>query len=63
LGDARAVDAVEIHWPGGAVEKIRVAAVDRIYTVEEGKGITGELCASCPSQKALRPSVKPGESK
>jgi enediyne biosynthesis protein E4 len=47
LGDAMIVDAIEIHWPGGALDKIHVAGVDRIYTVEEGKGITGELCASC----------------
>jgi enediyne biosynthesis protein E4 len=47
LGDAAKVDAVEIHWPSGAVDTIKPAAVDRIYTVEEGKGITGELCAAC----------------
>jgi hypothetical protein len=48
LGDDKTVDSIEIHWPGGPVEKIRVTAVDRIYTVEEGKGII---------------SVKPGQSK
>jgi enediyne biosynthesis protein E4 len=48
LGDDKTVDSIEIHWPGGAVEKIRVTAVDRIYTVEEGKGII---------------SAKPGQSK
>jgi enediyne biosynthesis protein E4 len=48
LGDDKTVDSVEIHWPSGAVEKIRVPAVDRIYTVEEGKGII---------------SVKPGQSR
>ncbi len=63
LGDAKTVDAIEIHWPSGALEKIRVAAVDRIYTVEEGKGVTGELCESCPLQKALPSSAKPGEPK
>jgi hypothetical protein len=42
------VDSIEIHWPSGALEKIRVPAVDRIYTVEEGKGII---------------SVEPGPSK
>jgi enediyne biosynthesis protein E4 len=63
LGDAKSVNAIEIHWPGGTLEKIRVGAVDRIYTVEEGKGITGELCASCPLQKPLLPSIKPGETK
>jgi hypothetical protein len=63
LGDAKTVNAIEIHWPSGALEKIRVAAVDRIYTVEEGKGITSELCQSCPLQKPMLPSIKPGEAK
>jgi hypothetical protein len=43
LGDATKVDAVEIHWPDGAVEKAALPGVDRIYTVEEGKGVTGRL--------------------
>jgi enediyne biosynthesis protein E4 len=47
LGDAAKVDAVEIHWPSGAVKTVKPAAVDRIYTVEEGKGTTSELCALC----------------
>ena len=61
LGDARTVDAIEIHWSGGAVDKIRVPEVDRIYTVEEGKGMTGELCASC--RLPVLPSAKPTEPK
>ena len=48
LGDDRTVDSIEIHWPSGAMEKIRVTVVDRIYTVEEGKGII---------------SVEPGQTK
>lgn len=47
LGDAAKVDQVEIHWPSGAVEKLAVTDIDRIYTVQEGKGIMGELCVSC----------------
>jgi len=39
LGDATAVDAVEIRWPSGQVEKIKLPGLDRILTVEEGKGI------------------------
>jgi hypothetical protein len=42
LGDATAIDGVEIRWPSGAVEKISLPAVDRIYTVEEGKGVTAK---------------------
>jgi len=30
---------VEIHWPSGAKEEITIPAVDRFFTVKEGKGI------------------------
>ena len=49
LADATSVDDVEIHWPSGAVEHLKLPSVDRIFTVEEGKGIVGELCAACGS--------------
>ena len=39
LGDAGKVDAVEIHWPSGLKEKLILPGVDKIFTVEEGKGI------------------------
>jgi hypothetical protein len=52
LGDATTVTAVEIRWPGGKMEQVKLPAVDRIFTVEEGKGVTGELCAACPVSKA-----------
>ncbi len=42
LGDADKVDAVEIHWPSGAIEKVQLPGVDRIYTIQEGKGIVGQ---------------------
>lgn len=63
LGDAKAVNSIEIHWPSGALEKIQAAEVDRIYTIEEGKGITGVLCVSCSQQKPSLPPVKPGDPK
>jgi hypothetical protein len=47
LGDATTVDGVEIHWPNGPVEKLKLPAVDRIFTIEQGKGIKGELCTTC----------------
>ncbi|HVJ09531.1 MAG TPA: CRTAC1 family protein [Acidisarcina sp.] len=54
LGDAAAIESVEIHWPSGAVEKIKPTALDRILTVTEGKGITAEMCGgkACPSEPA-----------
>ncbi len=54
LGDATAVDAVEIHWPSGTVEKLRLPGVDRIFTVEEGKGITAVLCTLCKPLEQFR---------
>ncbi|HSZ63382.1 MAG TPA: CRTAC1 family protein [Terriglobales bacterium] len=39
LGDAAKVEGVEIHWPSGAVERLGLPAVDRYYSVEEGRGI------------------------
>ena len=51
LGDATAVDGVEIHWPSGLVEKLKVAAVDGIFTVEEGRGVTGAASVGCAADK------------
>ena len=48
LGDATAAGSVEIHWPSGARETLKLPAVDRIYTITEGKGITGALCGGDP---------------
>jgi enediyne biosynthesis protein E4 len=39
LGAAAAVDGVEIHWPGGPVERVSLAGVDRYFVVEEGKDV------------------------
>ena len=39
LGDADKIDAVEIHWPSGQQEKVSLPGVDKIFTVEEGKGL------------------------
>ena len=37
LGSATTVEAIEIHWPSGTKQKVKVTGVDRILTVEEGK--------------------------
>jgi hypothetical protein len=44
LGNSDKVDQLEIHWPSGAMEKVTLPAVDRIYTITESKGITGAMC-------------------
>jgi hypothetical protein len=44
LGDATDAGTAEVHWPSGTKESVKLPAVDRIYTITEGKGITGALC-------------------
>ena len=48
LGDATDAGNAEIHWPSGNKETLKLPAVDRIYTITEGKGITDELCGGKP---------------
>jgi len=48
LGNATDAGTAEIHWPSGAKESVKLPAVDRIYTITEGKGITGALCGGKP---------------
>ncbi len=44
LGDAKDAGTAEIDWPSGIKETVKIPAVDRIFTITEGKGITGALC-------------------
>jgi enediyne biosynthesis protein E4 len=39
LGQASTTEKLEIHWPSGGVEQFTLPAVDRYFTIEEGKGI------------------------
>ena len=45
LGTAARIDELEIRWPSGLVERLPPAAVpvNRIYRVEEGRGVVGLL--------------------
>ncbi len=58
LGDALDAGTAEIHWPSGAKETVKLPALDRIYTITEGKGISGALCGGSPC-----PDGKPAEAK
>jgi enediyne biosynthesis protein E4 len=42
LGDATQIDRVEIHWPSGVRDVLSKIAMDAIYIVTEGHGITGQ---------------------
>jgi hypothetical protein len=61
LGDSNAVEGVEIHWPSGAVEKLKLPALDRIFTITEGKGITGAMCGgvACASGLSIPDAKSP----
>ena len=39
LGASTAIDEIEVHWPSGAVEKVKVPGSDAIYTVIEGSAV------------------------
>jgi hypothetical protein len=55
LGDATDAGTAEIHWPSGAKEIVTLPAVDRIFTITEGKGITAALCGGqpCPAASSV----------
>jgi hypothetical protein len=48
LGDATDAGTAEIHWPSGGKENVKLPAVDRIFTITEGHGITAALCGAQP---------------
>ena len=39
LGSATRIDAVEIRWPSGLVERLGAQAADRFYVAREGQGV------------------------
>ncbi len=59
LGDAVDAGTAEIHWPSGAKETLKLPAVDRIYTITEGKGITSALCGGDPCADPKGPQTIP----
>jgi hypothetical protein len=57
LGSATDAGTAEIHWPSGTKEIVKLPAVDRIFSITEGKGVTGVLCGSCSSQADANPRL------
>jgi hypothetical protein len=39
LGPKTKIDLIEVRWPGGAVERVTGAPVNKILTVKEGQGL------------------------
>jgi hypothetical protein len=54
LGDVRTIDGVEIRWPSGAVEQIKIARLNAIYTIQEGTGIVSVTGAKGAAAAAAR---------
>jgi hypothetical protein len=51
LGDATSIDSVDVRWPGGGpVERVTIPGVDRILTIEQGGGVTGQYCPKCSAR-------------
>ena len=57
LGAASTIDAIEVHWPSGAVEQVKLPGVDGIYTVIEGSGIGKKESWDPVTRKASAPSA------
>ena len=51
VGTAARVDKLEIIWPDGAHEDVKPPALNKIWTIEEGKGVIRESVASRPVKK------------
>ena len=51
LGAATKADAIEIHWPSGAVEKIASTPAGQTLTVQEGKGVIVNRPYGKPSKR------------
>jgi enediyne biosynthesis protein E4 len=54
LGQATAVDAVEVRWPSGSVEHVSLQSVDRFFTIEEGKGIVPSVYDAIAKHNAAK---------
>jgi hypothetical protein len=57
LGQATAVDGVEIHWPDTTVEQVSLPSVDRFFMIEEGKGLIPSVYDSIAKKSASTGSV------
>lgn len=53
LGKSTTVDDVEIHWPDGAVKHVTLPGIDRIFMIEEGKGIVPSVYDKIAQDRAV----------
>jgi enediyne biosynthesis protein E4 len=57
LGQATKVDNVEIHWPDGTVEHAALPSIDRIFTIEEGKGVVPSVYDAIAADRIAHPTM------
>ena len=54
LGTATTVDGVEVHWPSGFVEHVKLDSVDRFFVIEEGKGLVPSVYDAMAKNNVLK---------
>ena len=59
LGEATAIEALEVRWPGGEVESIRPPATNAFYRIVEGSGLAQSL--ETPSRISIDRSADTAE--
>ena len=59
LGQATTVNDVEIHWPNGPVEHVKLPSVDRIFMIEEGNGLVPSVYDQIAKDVAAQHSAHP----
>jgi hypothetical protein len=58
LAGAARADAVEVHWPSGAVDTLRDVAANQILTIREGVGIEARRPFAAPRTLGSRPNAQ-----
>lgn len=59
LGSGTDAGTLEIHWPSGKLEKIKLPVADRIYTITEGQGITSSSDSMAPASRTAEHPQSP----
>jgi hypothetical protein len=60
IGTATTVTKLEIRWPSGFVEQVQLPAVDRIFAIEEGKGMVASVYDGMPQNRSAVAVVSDG---
>jgi len=61
LGESTTVDKVEIRWSDGAKETYNLPSVDRIFAIEEGKGLVPSVYDGIAQHQSGIPSSHSGK--